>query len=567
MVRQPQPRGDAPTTDPPTAAEALPGPGRGPILAGAALLGLSLVAPLLAWAATPRGEVFGGFVEEARDGVSYVAKAAEGLAGHWLYHDPYTSEPHPGSLIYLPYVLLGQLDRVLHLPLPLLLHAASLALGGWLLWSLWSLAHACLADRGAARLGFVLAVFGGGVGALTGSHGDLFGYHYVSLDTGVSGTVGMQTLELAPHVLLACLGGVRLALLWVRRAGAPRPLDLLAGAAWVLATSAAYPQLAAMTAAAGALAWALRPSRGRGLTWLAWAVAALPYLAYGLYLKGHNPVFADWPPAHDIDVGDPLSYLLFGHLLMLPLAALAAWAALRRDRGGPLTFLASWLVVSAVLMYLPGLPAVLHRLYYGSFAPFGILAAAGLWRLRESVATPRARQRLVVYATALMCLTGVQAVVEPVGIVLGHRDDLALYFPAPDAAVLERLAAIRPEGGGLVMNTYLSGLFVPAYSRQTTYVGFPFETIDAGRKDAEARAFYALTDPAALRRRAARLGLDYVLWGRYERGLGGADPGALAGWPVLARDGDAILYQARGTGATGSAIRAAVAGAAAGRTL
>jgi hypothetical protein len=210
---------------------------------------------------------------------------------------------------------------------------------------------------------------------------------------------------------------------------------------------------------------------------------------------------------------------------------------------GALELMAVWLGVAAVLMYAPGLPAVMHRLYYAAFVPFGILAAAGLWAWAGRAAAPARRRRLLVYGTALMCLLGVETAAEGLTIPLQHRDDLALYFPADDARVLEQLRAREPGGGRVVMNSYLSGLFVPGISGQTTYLGFPFETLDLARKNAESQAFYGSASAASLRTRAAELGIDYVLWGTYERGLGGADPGAVAGWSLVGSAGQARLYR------------------------
>jgi hypothetical protein len=189
----------------------------------------------------------------------------------------------------------------------------------------------------------------------------------------------------------------------------------------------------------------------------------------------------------------------------------------------------------------------MHRLYYGSFAPFGVLAAAGLWDLRERLATPAARRRLLVYGTLLMSLSGLRAAFEPSAIVLGHRDDLALYFPARSAIVLRQVAQQRPQGDRLVMSSYLSGLWVPALSRQTAYLGFPFETLDLARKDRDARVFYGIDQPEVLQDRANALGIDYVLWGPYEQALGGPDPGELAGWRVVAQSGSTRVYAVRGS--------------------
>ena len=492
---------------------------------------------------------FGGFVLEARDQVSYVAKATEGLAGHWLYHDPYTSEVHPGSLIYLPIsrwaswtACCTSLSRCSSRPLAWRLQAA-------LLVAVYRLSQAVFGDRARSRLGFALAVFGGGVGVL--GHANILGYHFVSLDRGVSGTVGLETISVAPHIVLACLACAWLALLWVRRGSAPRARDLAAGLLWTLALASAYPQMAVLWAGVGVVAWVLAPVRGRLLLAGSFVVGAVPYAAYGLYLKQSNPIFASWPPQSDIDVGDPLSYLLWGHLLMLPFLVLVGARLLRRRRrsadeyrrGGPLELFAVWVAASALLMYLPGLPTVMHRVFYASFIPFGILAAAGVSELLAR-ARPR-RRRVLRMGVALMGVVSVATVAEGLAIPLQHRDDYALYFPSAEAAVLERLRADAPAGGRLVMNSYLSGLYVPSLSGQTTYVGFPFETLDTPRKEQVATAFYRLRSPSEAEQLASSLGIDYVLVGRYERGYSAEDVGAIAGWTVAYREGDAVIYRVK----------------------
>lgn len=517
------------------------------------LLLLTLMPLALAAATTPAGHVFGGFVYEARDGDSYVGKTMQGLEGHWLYRDPYTSEKQPASFIQATYLFLGQLDRVLHLPVPLLLQLVRLGLSAALLASLYLLCAECFADTGRRRLAFLLVLLGGGLGFLGIAHANLFGYHYVTLDIGVSGSSGLDSLNLAPHILLACLGSTWLAILWLRNAREPATRRVVGGLVWALVISTAYPQMAAMWALIGVLAWALRPRRATLAMAGGQILGAGPYVAYGFYLKATNPVFANWPPSGDVDVGDPLSYLVWAHLLMLPfvVAAIAAVVRQRRNRDGGadvagLELMAVWLGVSALLMYLPWLPTVLHRVFYGAYAPFGILTAAGLWTWAGRAHSIAGRRRLLLYPTVAMCLVAVETVGEGLSVPLQHRDDLALYFPADEAMVLGRLRSLEPDGGRVVMNSYLSGLFVPGFSGQTTYLGFPFETLDLASKNLKAVEFYRSRDAAAVKSRATALGIDYVLWGRYEQGLAGSDPGAIAGWPVVASSGQARLYRVEG---------------------
>ena len=519
----------------------------------ALLLLLTLVPLGVAAARTPAGHDFGGFVYEARDGDSYVGKTMEGVEGHWLYRDPYTSEKQPASFILAPYLFLGQADRVLHLPVPILLQLARLGLAAALLVAVYLLCAECFADSGRRRLAFLLVLLGGGLGFLGIAHANIFGYHYVSLDIGVSGSSGLDSLNLAPHIVLACLGSTWLAVLWLRHARHPTASRVAAGLVWVLLVSTAYPQLAAMWALIGLLAWALRPSRATLVMAGAQILGAIPYVAYGFYLKATNPVFANWPPSGDVDVGDPLSYLVWAHLLMLPFAFAAILAVVRdrRNRDGGLEaagleLMAVWLGVSALLMYLPGLPTVLHRVFYAAYVPFGILTAAGLWAWVGRARSITSRRRLLFYPAVAMCLVGLETAGEGLSIPLQHRDDLALFFPTDEARVLGRLRTLEPGGGRVVMNSYLSGLFVPGLSGQTTYLGFPFETLDLNSKNLMSVEFYRSSDAASVKSRATALGIDYVLWGRYERGLASSDPGAIAGWPVVASSGEARLYRVEG---------------------
>jgi hypothetical protein len=510
----------------------------------AVLIVLTLIPVAVAAAVTPAGHIFSGWVLEARDEVSYIGKATQGLQGHWLYHDPYTSEAQPPSLIYLPYILLGQLDRPFGIPLSIVLHIARVCLTVALLWAVYGIsAEVFTAVRG-RRLAFALVMLGGGLG-LFGSV-DVAGYHLVSLDRKVSGTAGLETVSVGPHIVLACLSLAWLALIWIRHSQAPRRRDLMATLVWTAALSCAYPQQAAMWAALAVLMWVVWPRRGPALLALAAGVGALPYVVYGQYLKGTNPIFAAWPPQSDIDVGDPLAYLLWGHLVMLPFVVIAVVPLVGRLRerevsGGEATLrlMAGWVVVSAVLMYLPGLPHILQRVYYGSFIPFGILAVAGLMRVAEGAT--RRRQRRLRLAVLAMMVVALATVVESISIPVQHLDDQALDFPRDEATVLDKLRADAPGGGRLVMSSFRSGLYVPALSGQDAYVGFPFETLDLEAKQREAERFYTRPGAAA---EAERLNINYVLWGRFERDFGGPDPGLTnPGWQLAYSSGEARLYR------------------------
>ena len=522
-------------------------PDRRWLVAVSALLLVLTLLPLVAgFVATPPGQRFNGFSQEARDWMTYVADTEIGRGGDWLFRDPYTSEAQPSSAVYLPYIALGQLDRVLRLPPPVELHFVRILLAAGLLVSVYLLCVECFADSTGRRLAFVLTMLGGGLGFLSVQHGNIAGYRFVTLDIAVSGTLGLETLNVGIHVLLACLASVWLAILWIRHQRAPAWIRVAGGAGWVLVMSTAFPQMAGMWAIIGLVTWAAYPTR-QGLPMaVAWALAAAPYAAYGLIERGRNPIFAGWSPLNDVDIGDPLSYLLWGHLLMLPFLASALFVVVRnwrKEPPSPLMILAIWLSVSAFLMYVPFLPTYHYRLYFGSFVPFGVLTASGLTAWVAAARSPRSRRRRLIYPATIMCAVGLQTAAEGVSIPLLHRDDLAVYVPTELAASLESL---RDRGGSareVVVSSYLSGLDVPVYGRKTAYLGDPTLTLDLARKAGAVRDLYLETDAATMRRRALELGAEYVLWGPYERWFGGPDPGRLAGWEVVARSGATRVYR------------------------
>ena len=66
---------------------------------------------LLGWTLSTPEARFGGAAYNVEDVNSYIAKMRQGARGEWLFHIPYTSEEHTGTIIYIFYLLLGKLAR------------------------------------------------------------------------------------------------------------------------------------------------------------------------------------------------------------------------------------------------------------------------------------------------------------------------------------------------------------------------------------------------------------------------------------------------------------------------
>ena len=108
--------------------------------------------------------VFSGLQVNPLDGVSYLAKMQIGLHGEWLFSLRFTAESSTGVLLFTYFVALGQLARMLGLPLILVFHAARLLGGFALLWSIYALIARVTDSIDQRRRAWWLIVISSGLG-------------------------------------------------------------------------------------------------------------------------------------------------------------------------------------------------------------------------------------------------------------------------------------------------------------------------------------------------------------------------------------------------------------------
>src|SRR3990172_4331613 len=122
-------------------------------LAGSTVLLTVVLAPYLAaWRAQPSGFIFSGFLVNPTDGFSYLAKMRQGMGGSWLFHLPYAAEPGAGALLFLYYLLLGHIQRVLGAAPEVVYHGARVAATAGMLGAAYLFYPSTLAESRARRL-------------------------------------------------------------------------------------------------------------------------------------------------------------------------------------------------------------------------------------------------------------------------------------------------------------------------------------------------------------------------------------------------------------------------------
>lgn len=93
------------------------------------VLVLSFYPILYRYQTTPAGRTYMGTEFFTQDFAGYVSTINQGRKGEWFYRDKFTSENLPSTILYFPYLLLGQVARILNLNALVMYHLARLGLG------------------------------------------------------------------------------------------------------------------------------------------------------------------------------------------------------------------------------------------------------------------------------------------------------------------------------------------------------------------------------------------------------------------------------------------------------
>jgi hypothetical protein len=518
-----------------------------------ALLLLTTLPYVLAWAQPAADWRFSGFLIGVEDSQSYIAKMRQGAAGDLGFTLVYTTEQHaPAAGVYLHYLLPGWLvgrfipesSPALTPALVLTFHVMRLVAAAVFLWVLYRFISAFVLTAGLRLIAFMLATIGGGFGWL------LIPAGIVPPEFYLPEAFGFLSLWSIPHLLLAraaLLGGLLL-LMRSAETGRWRPA-LGAGLCWALMGAIVPFYLAVLytvLAAWIALVW-LR-ARALPARLLAMAVAAgsltLPLFAFYLLQFSSNPAMAVWSAQNVLPTPSPLLLLLAYLPLLIPALTALPFVWTSAWEKGRLTLLLAWPLAAFLLAYLP--INVQRRLLEGVLVPLSILAAIGLvgWAQHG-----RAGRALAGGALAAACLSSLALWMGGVGAALSPA--VPAFRPAAEAAAWVWLNDHAPRNA-VALSSFATGNALPAFTHLRPFVGHGPETLGAVDKTALAEALFRddLTDAE----RAALLNgpciapaplpcsdpIDFVLFGPLERTIAGTDtPGAWA-------DGLTLLYDEEG---------------------
>ena len=506
------------------------------LIASLAVILLASLPTLYAWALADADHVFSGFVYNAEDGNSYLAKMRLGARGDWLFRLVYTPEEHQGALVYIFYLLLGKLAAGLGLSHIVVYHLARALLGLGLLLTVYAFTARFTTNVTVRRVAWSLVAIGSGLGWLLTLLGATSWLGSLPLDFWVPEAYAFLVLYSSPHLALA-EALLLWAILWTLNAFQGRGLGwcLYAGLAafamaWILPFYAGV-----LAAVMGAYLLALLVRRRRipwqetGLTVLV-GLGALPPVLYSAWVFTTNPAFVAWAAQNRILSPHPIHYLLGFILLLVP----AVWGAILALRQGEELWLlpVAWVLVVPVLLYLPF--NLQRRMVAAVQVPLALLAAVGL------VAWFRHRRLVLVAYVDIASLSNLLLVAGSLGPI--QQRTAPVYRAGDEVAALEWLAAhSQPEE--TVLASFQVGNVIPARTDLRVFAGHGPETLDSAEKRADVRRFFK---PDASREWRQTLlkeyGIDYVIFGPAERSLGDWDPFSAQYLELMQREGQYAIF-------------------------
>lgn len=452
---------------------------------------------------------FGGFLLNPIDGNSYLAKMRQGLNGSWKFTLPYTANPGKGAYLFLFYISLGHLARLLQIPLLIMFHGVKFIGTALMLVSMARFFDLTLEAPRLKQSAFCLAALGSGVGWMVIPWG-LF-----TADFWVAEAYPFLSGYANPHFPI----GLAITL-YLIRPGEKSRIYVMGIMTALLALILPFG-VVILIVLHGTLAldeFFSEPyqkitdvfkTRHMKNVWVIGGIG-LPFLIYDWWVTNADPVLSLWNK-QNLTPSPPLWDTL---LSFSPALILAAWGIRKAwvsKNAKPLVY---WGILGAALMYFPW--SLQRRFMLGYYIPMAGLAVLGIEQISKDhqVRFKSMMIVLIIFAVptnAIVILSGIQAV---------KLRAPQIFLTQNEVQALEWLNKNAREDD-VILSSPTTGLYIPAYTGRQVYYGHPFETTEAKQKRGKAKGFFG--EPWTSDQRKSFLvenEIDYVFYGPREKQLG-----------------------------------------------
>jgi len=440
--------------------------------------------------------VFGGFLLNPIDGNTYLAKMYQGWSGEWKFTLPYTAEKGTGTYLFLFYLGLGHISRILQLPLVTTFHLARVAGAVYLLIAMMKYLQTIFINQQTIlwRV-FLLAVLGSGVGWLAIPAGQF------TSDFWVAEAYPFLSAYATPHFAI----GLALLLTILRLSQKSWSIKhgiILTILSFLLAIIQPFGIVIAVLIQIGMSVvglWREKTWRWKRLLPLALG-GGLP-LIYQYWVIQADPLLAAWN-AQNITSTPPVWDLI---LSFSPALFLALYAVIKKMDRENLQLPIIWMVAALLLLVFPF--NLQRRFMLGMYVPVAILAGYALMGLDINGFK---KGWMALFLVSI--LTNILVVVA--GIFGSLQKEPAIFLTQDEFAALQWIR-LHTEPYAVILASPEMGRFIPAHTGRRVLYGHPFETVDAAKQERIVLEYYA-GDANELQ----PVEFEYVFFGPREREIG-----------------------------------------------
>ncbi|MFQ5942914.1 MAG: hypothetical protein ACE5JF_05110 [Anaerolineales bacterium] len=527
------------------------------IIAALAVLGLTTLPYLAGYVSQTPEAAFRGTVYDYLDYFHHLGDLNQGARGSWSYELLTTAEPHPGALIRLPHLAIGQLAGLLGLSSSLTYQVARLVFGMAALLSMYRFSASILRPIPHRFVAFPLFALGSGLGWLQIAVGWLPDPGISPVDFWLIDPYGFFGLHTFAHFAIALWLLLEVMIRLPRYMEMGGGQDLLMGLAAGLGLGVVQPTAPLIALSTIGLYVGWRSISARKLDRLgAWAILLLgliqlPVFTYYLWLFGSHPVWQAFLE-QNVTLSPPPLYYLMGLGVLAPFAVWGLYLSVRRPRTDKWRLAAAWAVAALFLAYLP--VAFQRRFTLGLMAPISILAAIGFnygllpW-LRGIRHPPIVAARWRRYRFMAGVVLVLVASISSLTLVLSGSTsvlstDSELFVPSDLIASIDWLDA-NHQWSDPIFAAERTGQAIVARIGHRVHLAHPVETVDYHRKLENVLAFYSLDATDADRRaQLVECGCKLVVYGPHERALGEWDPNMAWFLEEIYRNGKVVILKA-----------------------
>jgi len=461
---------------------------------------------------------FVGILHSPLDSAAYIAKIDQGLRGAWLSTLTHTPEVTPSFFLNSFYLVLGHLARALGLSTLMIFHLARLTMSFAMFVALYHLGSTIWNRLRPRRLFFSIAAVGSGLGWLALMLSPETPQTQLAVDLNLFEALPLLSTFANPHfpLAIALIALIAATYVTVFRPGFQMTPTFTNGGLGIALISLllviVLPHGWLPIASALSLYVIILVMRTRRLpllevTWVSLTILpALPILIYYAVMMSAETPLSAWIAQNRIAPLPPDRYL-FGFGLPLLAALPGIWRALRYfERDGD-RFMLLWLIVNAIILYLP-LPMP-QRSVIGLFIPivyFATRAMEDFWF--ERIPARWRDAALVAFFVFIVPSNVLMAIVPMIGIndpARGEEGGLMMPKGYTDAF---RWLNSTGEESVVVLAQPLPSLWLPAHTPMRVVYGHPYDTLQSSERLTDVRSWYAGKDCRAI---LTRYNVRYIL--------------------------------------------------------